>query len=356
VLGPVLREALVSEAMFHLGIPTTQVLAAVSTGEWIQREQALPGAVLCRVAASHLRIGSVQFLGYRGQLELTQQLVHYTLARHFPESTPTDRPAATLLREVALSQAELIAQWMAVGFVHGVMNTDNMTLSGETIDYGPCAFLDVYDQDAVFSSIDRGGRYAYKNQPLIGKWNIARLAEALLPLLGEGEAAAVEAAQQVLTDYQNHYNEQMLVRMRAKLGLRDARQGDQDLVAEFLGFLQESAADFTSTFRTLAHDLSEFGAPQWGPMGQELADRYLARLGGESLAQVAARMNQVNPKYIPRNHRVEEVLAAAHRGDLEPFHAFSRVLALPYDEQPEQEKYAEPAPPGFGPYRTFCGT
>ncbi len=355
-LGPVLREALVSEAMFHLGVPTTRVLCALTTGESIQRQTQLPGAVLCRIAASHLRIGSFQYLAARGMFEQSEKLVHYTLRRHFPEHDFEEQPAVALLMCVARVQAELIAHWMSIGFVHGVMNTDNVALSGETIDYGPCAFMDIYHQDTVFSSIDRGGRYAYKNQPTIGKWNLARLAEALLPLMAESEDEAIEIAQQQLQQFSEHYNQQLLGHMRAKLGLIDERREDEELIAAVLTFFQDSQTDYTLAFRSLAKSLREQGTPEWGPIGQELSARYLDRLGGEALASVADRMDGVNPIYLARNHLVEEALEAAHEGELAPFLQLREVLKRPFEEQGQYEKYALPPPDDFGPYRTFCGT
>lgn len=355
-LGPVLREALVSEAMHHLGIPTTRVLAALSTGEIVQREQPLPGAVLCRVAASHLRIGSLEFLAARQQTADLEKLVEYTLQRHYPDQAGGESPALSLLRSVARAQADLIAEWMLVGFIHGVMNTDNMTLSGETIDYGPCAFMDTFAQNTVFSSIDAGGRYSYKNQPLIGKWNLARLAEAVLPLLAPEQEAATQLALSVLEDFDRRYQQRLLRGMRRKLGLKGEREEDLDLVQQTLGFLEEAALDYTGFFRSTASDLRDFGEPQFGPMGSELRDRYLQRLEGESLAEVAARMDRVNPLYIPRNHLVEEVLAHAHEGKLEPFFELARVLSRPFDEQEGRQRYQEPAAADFGPYKTFCGT
>ncbi len=355
-LGPVLRETLVSEAMYHLGVPTTRVLCALSTGEPVQRETLLPGAVLCRTAASHLRIGSAQYLAQRSMLELSEKMVKYALVRHYPDTPPTSSPALSLLSAVGRAQARLIAHWMSLGFIHGVMNTDNVALSGETIDYGPCAFMDTYDQDTVFSSIDRGGRYAYKNQPLIGKWNLARLAEALLPQLADREEEAIEIAQGQLGAYEDYYNEQLLDRMRGKLGLVGKEDSDRELIADVLTYLYESNADFTQSFRSMASDLNDYNAPQWGPMGQEVAERYVDRLKGEAGSSVAERMNHTNPIYIPRNHLVERVLASAHRGDLAPFFEMTRVLAQPFEERPGYEQYATPAPADFGPYRTFCGT
>lgn len=360
-VGPVLREYVVSEAMASLGIPSTRVLGAVRTGETIHRDGPLSGAVLCRIAASHLRVGSLEYLAARRENAHLLHLVEYALRRHYPSRARGQEPTLELLEAVAESQAQLIAMWMLVGFVHGVMNTDNMTLSGETIDYGPCAFMDRYDPRTVFSSIDRGGRYAYGNQPLIGKWNLARMGEALLPLLVEGDGQvelekAIERVQMVLDHYQKSYERHFYDGMRAKWGLLGSKENDEALIADLLSSLEESGADFTSAFRELADDLRTFGAPQWGPMGEEVAERYMARLGDEDKRRVADRMDQINPMYIARNHQVERALAAALAGDLSVTQDLIAVLSHPFTPQPGKEHYAEPPPADFGPYRTFCGT
>ena len=369
-LGPVLREYVMGEAMHHLGIPTTRALAAVTTGAQVRRDGLLPGAVLARVAQSHIRVGTFQFFAIRDDHEKVRQLVSYTLARHFPEQLGADNQAVALLREAIRVQANLIAQWMLVGFIHGVMNTDNMTLSGETIDYGPCAFMDTYHPGTVFSSIDRNGRYAYGNQPGIGQWNLARLAEALLPLLDGDEKRGIEIAQEELAAYPVLYMTRWLDGMRSKLGLTtqlvDGPASDEEdgtLVEQFLGLLEVQKLDFTSAFRGLSRvargereasarfgDAAAFDAWSQG---------WLARLArqNEALDDVAERMDLVNPVYIPRNHKVEEALNAAVAGDLAPFMTLLEVLARPFEERAGFEAYAEPAPPVFEEtFQTFCGT
>jgi len=356
-VGPVLREYLMGEAMHHLGIPTTRVLAAVATGEVVYRDRALPGAVLARVAASHLRVGTLQFAAGpngRGSLE---PLVSYALERHYPELAGAETPARELLNAVATAQGRLIAQWMLVGFIHGVMNTDNMTLSGETIDYGPCAFMEAYDPGTVFSSIDHQGRYAYGNQPSIGQWNLVRMGEALLPLLAPTRDQGIEHIRSALGLYLESFEDGLLTGLRKKLGLSGEMPEDATLVSGWLEWMQATNQDFTLAFRRLARGLAE-GAPAFSDaaFGAWYA-RYQARLGDEAPAGVAIRMNAANPLYIPRNHLVEEAIAAAvDDADLAPFRALLAVLQAPYSEAPERERYAEPAPASFGPYVTFCGT
>ncbi|MET2011698.1 protein adenylyltransferase SelO family protein [Microbacterium chocolatum] len=366
-VGPMLREYVVSEAMHALGIPTTRSLAVVATGRDVVREQILPGAVLARTAAGHLRVGSVVFASAHanasGDRDVLVRLVDHAIERHDPETaavTPTDR-ARALLDAVIARQADLIARWMLVGFVHGVMNTDNMTLSGQAIDYGPCAFLDAFDPGAVFSSIDRQGRYAYGNQPGIGEWNLARLAEALLPLLADDTDAAISVAQDALDAYRPAYNEAWSVGIRAKLGLADAREDrDEDavpsLVTDLFDLLAFARADYTLFFRHLATAARGDAAPlralvaDPGPLDLWL-ERWLA------LAPDADAMDRVNPLYIPRNHLVEEALAAASdTGDLALLHRLTDAVRSPFTARPGLERYAEPAPDAFGPYVTYCGT
>jgi len=369
-VGPMLREALISEAMHALGIPTTRALAVVATGEPVQREVALPGAVLTRVAASHLRVGTFQYFAARGDIDGLRRLADYAIARHDPAlADAPDRPLA-LLRAVAERQARLIAQWMNVGFIHGVMNTDNMTISGETIDYGPCAFLEAYDPATVFSSIDQGGRYAYGNQPLIARWNLARLAEALLPLMADAddEAAVKQAVAQVTTvidDFPGWYARALLQGQRAKLGLQQADDGDAALAEDFLSLLQQHAVDFTLAWRRLADAAAGDANPLRALFAEAAAvnpwlQRWQARAerDGGSAAQRAARMRLANPWIIPRNHRVEEALAAASTQlDLKPFDTLLAALRQPYDEDPARSAYAQPAPAQLtAGYRTFCGT
>lgn len=356
-LGPVLREYIMGEAMHHLGIRTTRVLAAISTGEVVYRDRALPGAVLARVAASHLRVGTLQFAAGpngRGRLE---PLVTYALERHYPELVETENPARELLYAVAGAQGRLIAQWMLVGFIHGVMNTDNMTLSGETIDYGPCAFMEAYDPATVFSSIDHYGRYAYGNQPSIGQWNLLRMGETLLPLLAPTREQAIEHVRGALASYLERFEQSLLDGFRNKLGLAGEAPEDAAIVSGWLEWMQGSKQDFTLAFRRLAQSLVD-GTPAFDDEAfTTWFARYQARITGEAAADVALRMNAVNPSYIPRNHLVEEALAAAvDDGDLAPFHALVDVLRQPYTQQPGLERYGEPAPSSFGPYVTFCGT
>ncbi|MFP5075765.1 protein adenylyltransferase SelO [Rhizobium sp. YIM 134829] len=365
-LGPVLREYLVSEAMHALGLPTTRALAAVVTGEPVYREEVLPGAVLTRVAASHLRVGTFQHFAARGDEAALRQLTDYAIARHYPELQDDPVPALALLKAVAERQAFLIARWLSIGFIHGVMNTDNFSISGETIDFGPCAFLDAYDPEKVFSSIDRGGRYAYQNQPAIGQWNLARLAEALLPLLGPDESSAVDAANAVIADYGHRFQHHWSAAMRAKIGLDGAdNPEDLELVRDLLGLMQAQAADFTLTFRSLAKAIGESGEHDMltlfkdaEPVTAWLA-RWRARLGrdGRAAADRAAAMQAVNPAFIPRNHRIEQAIAAAQaEADFSLFEALRTVLAHPYEDQPALARFAEPPGAGEEVLRTFCGT
>ena len=365
-LGPVLREYLVSEAMHVLGVPTTRSLAAVVTGAKVWREEMLPGAVLTRIASSHVRVGTFQFFAARGEWERVKRLGDYVIARHYPELGKGANRWLGLLEAVRDRQAALVAQWMNLGFIHGVMNTDNMAISGETIDYGPCAFMEAYDPATVFSSIDSGGRYAYGNQPQIAAWNLARLAETLLPFIDEDQERAIALATGAVNAFGERYHSFWLEGMRAKLGLAVAQDGDMELVRSFLEILFSARADFTLAFRHLgaaaAGDeapLRELaGKPQDGALTQWLG-RWQARLAGEARgpAEVRAAIEAVNPLYIPRNHKVEEALTVAvEASDYAPFHRLLDVLADPFTARPGQEEFAEPAPAGFGPYVTFCGT
>jgi uncharacterized protein YdiU (UPF0061 family) len=363
-VGPMLREYLIGEAMHHLGIPTTRALAVVATGEPVQREQTLPGAVLTRVAASHLRVGTFQFFAARGECEQVRRLADYSIARHDPALAGRDDRYAGLLQAVARRQAALIAQWMNVGFIHGVMNTDNMALSGETIDYGPCAFMEACDPATVFSSIDHGGRYAYGNQPLIARWNLARLAETLLPLLADDPDQAVAQATEVIDAFPVWYEEQLLQGQRAKLGLARARADDAALAADWLALLQAQQVDFTLGWRRLADAAAGDEQPLRALLAEPAAaDAWLARWqarcadeGGDPLARAVA-MRRVNPVVIARNHRVEEALAAATAGELGPFEALLAALQQPFDEVAERAGYAQPAPREITAcYQTFCGT
>src|SRR5690242_5628456 len=373
-VGPMLREVLIGEAMHALGIPTTRALAVTATGEPVYREQVLPGAVLTRVAASHLRVGTFQFHAARGDIESVRKLAEYTIARHDPELAQSPQRFLALLQNVAERQASLIAQWMNVGFIHGVMNTDNMTISGETIDYGPCAFIEAYDPATVFSSIDDHGRYAFGNQPDIACWNLARLAETLLPLLSDNHDEAVAMATDVIARFPAQYRRHLLAGQRAKLGLRRAEPGDDlhdsALIDDWLRLLHAGRVDFTLAWRRLA----DAAGGNEAPLRAQFADahgldawlaRWRARSASETGAAVpeAAReradaMRRVNPVVIARNHRVEEALAAASdRGDLAPFRRLLDALGRPYDETDELAAYAEPAPAAMTAcYRTFCGT
>ncbi|WP_168121827.1 protein adenylyltransferase SelO [Paenibacillus sp. HB172176] len=361
-LGPMLREYIMSEAMHALGIPTTRSLAVAATGEPVFRESELQGAVLTRVAASHIRVGTFQFAANadEGQ-ELLRALTSYTLERHYPEAASGENDALALLRSVICSQAALLAKWQLAGFIHGVMNTDNMALSGETIDYGPCAFMDAYDPATVFSSIDRQGRYAYGNQPQIAAWNLARLAEALLPLLHEDEDAAVKLAEDELAAFAELYYRHWLAGMRAKLGLFGEQSEDEALVTELLQLMQEHKADYTNTFLRLMGEAVELGG--FDLFGSEAFAAWLvkrqARLEKQQEDKEASLqlMKSSNPALIPRNHRVEEALRAAEEDDdYSVLHKLLLALEQPYAHSPEQAQFAELPPKADRPYRTYCGT
>jgi serine/tyrosine/threonine adenylyltransferase len=359
-VGPMLREYIVSEAMHALGVPTTRSLAVVSTGRMVQRETALPGAVLTRVAASHLRVGSFEYAAATGNLDLVRRLADHAITRHYPGAGTLDNPYLALFEAVAAVQASLVAQWMLIGFVHGVMNTDNMTISGETIDYGPCAFMEAYDPDTVFSSIDQWGRYAYDNQPVVAGWNLARFAEALLPLLADTVDEGVALAEKAFNVFRVQYDATWTDGMRAKLGLpEDVDAATITSVAEeLLALLKESRVDYTLVFRALSHSCGDdlgTKAPARG-LFINLAgiDEWIARW--RALGPDAAAMDRSNPVYIPRNHLVEEALTAATAGDLNPLQQLLTAVSAPYHERPGLERYASPAPEDFGDYRTFCGT
>jgi uncharacterized protein YdiU (UPF0061 family) len=353
-LGPVLREYILGEAMQALGIPTTRALAAVATGETVWRETPLQGAVLTRVAQSHIRIGTFQFFAARSDMAQVERLLAYTIRRHYPDLAPTD--ALGFLDAMAGRQAKLIAQWMGVAFIHGVMNTDNMAASGETIDYGPCAFMETYAPATVFSSIDHAGRYAYANQPLILGWNMARLAEALLPLIDPVPDTAAEKAMAVLRTIAARYRAAWVAVMRAKLGLAGADEGDGDLAEAFLAAI-EGQADWTLAFRALA-DAAEGreGAIRSLLPDPAAFDAWLGRWHRRLAPDGASRMRAANPAVIPRNHKVEEALQAADRGDFEPFDALVEAVSDPFGPETGREAFTLPAPEGSGLYRTFCGT
>jgi uncharacterized protein YdiU (UPF0061 family) len=358
-LGPMLREYVISEAMHALRIPTTRSLAVAATGEQVVREENLPGAVLTRIAASHIRVGTFEYARALGDRAPLETLTRHTLERHYPELVGTGNMALALLGGVIERQADLVARWMGVGFVHGVMNTDNMALSGETIDYGPCAFLDAYDPATVFSSIDRGGRYAYGNQPDIAHWNLARLAEALLPLIDADQEKAVSLAMEVLGKFSERFRCHHTAVLRAKLGLISEEEGDEVLVGDFLKAMKEDGADFTSTFVALTKAAEdEERAPRFGPALSAWFVPWRGRQERQqrSREEVFRLMSRANPIVIPRNHRVEEALAAAQTGDLSVLQRLLGVLAKPFEETASNEPYREPPPSGGGAYRTFCGT
>ncbi|MDQ3605300.1 MAG: YdiU family protein [Gemmatimonadota bacterium] len=365
-LGPVLREYLISEAMAAMGIPTTRALAAMTTGEAVLRETMLPGAVLTRIASSHIRVGTFQFFASRGDAEGVRVLADHVIARHYPDAAGAERPYRALLASVIQAQARLIAEWLLVGFVHGVMNTDNMSIAGETIDYGPCAFIDAYAPGAVFSSIDRQGRYAYFRQPAIGEWNLTRLAECLLPLLSDDADLAVAEAEEALDGYRTVFEQSYQRGLRHKLGLTTEREGDSELGQDLLALMSANGADFTLTFRRLSEAASEgegdsdvrslFADPS---AADEWAARWRRRLQQEptDAATRRAAMLAANPAYIPRNHRVEAVIrAAVDEDDFAPFHELVTVLSHPFQTQPEFAHYAEPPAEHEQVHRTFCGT
>jgi uncharacterized protein YdiU (UPF0061 family) len=365
-LGPVLREYVLSEAMAALGVPTTRALAAMTTGEKVFRETVLPGAVLTRVAASHIRVGTFQYFAARGDVDGVRELANYAMTRHYPEAVKAERPYRALLDGVIARQARLVAQWMMFGFIHGVMNTDNTSISGETIDYGPCAFMEAYDPRKVFSSIDQQGRYAYSNQPHAMHWNLIRLAEALLPVLAQeagSEEAAVESAQEALGAFAAHFDGARLAGLRRKLGLLEERDGDAALADDLLNRMAANGADFTLTFRRLcdAADGNDgvrelFADPSaWDVW----AVGWRRRLGEEkaSSGERRAAMQGASPAFIPRNHVVEAALdAAIERKDFQPFEELLDVVSRPYEDRPEMERYATPARPEECVLQTFCGT
>ncbi|WP_426571929.1 protein adenylyltransferase SelO [Aquihabitans sp. McL0605] len=364
-IGPMLREHVVSRAMHALGIATTRSLAVTTTGEDVRRDEGLlPGAVLARVAASHLRVGTFQYAAAMDDPALVRRLADHAIARHHPAAARAEQPYLALYQAVSDAQAALVAQWMLVGFIHGVMNTDNTTISGETIDYGPCAFMDAFDPATVFSSIDHGGRYAFGNQPQIVQWNLARLAEALLPLLADDQDEAIALATEVLNSFPEHYVAAWSAGMRTKLGLIDEHDDDTQLFDDLLRLLHEQQVDHTSALRSLSASVRGDAEPARSLFRDPGAfdawsARHLARVDDASADRgaVASHMDRVNPIYIPRNHLVDEALAAATTGDLAPFERLVDVISQPYDERPGLERYAQPAPAGFGDgFQTFCGT
>lgn len=358
-LGPMLREYIISEAMHGLGIPTTRSLAVVTTGEPVIRETRQTGAILTRVATSHIRVGTFQYASKWGNIQEVQALADYTLQRHFPEAGAGENPYLFLLKEVIKRQALLIAKWQLVGFIHGVMNTDNMAISGETIDYGPCAFMDTYDPATVFSSIDTHGRYAYGNQPYIAAWNLARFAEALLPLLHHDESQAVKIAEDAISDFNELYHSNWLEGMRAKLGIFNQEQQDESLIEELLSMIKKYSADYTNTFRALTFDkLEDMVLFETGEFNKWY-EIWQARIGRqkESKERSYELMKSSNPAIIPRNHRVEEALeAAVKHGDYSVMERLLDILSCPYAHSPEQVEYSTLPEKSDRPYRTFCGT
>ena len=350
-LGPVLREYLVSEAMFALGVPTTRALAAVTTGEWVLREEPLPGAVLTRVASSHIRVGTFQYFAARGDTEALALLVDHVIARHYPHASG----ALGLLDCAVAAQARLVAHWMSLGFIHGVMNTDNAHVGGDTIDYGPCAFMDAYHPSRVFSSIDSHGRYAFGNQPNIAVWNMAQLATAMLPLMGE-QSAAIDLATEAVQRFAGIYEAEWLMRFRAKLGLVTADDGDADLISDLLARMAAQGADFTRTFHGLSNGTArdEFTGPDAFDHWQT---RWLARKSAEPDpgAQQAA-LRQANPALIARNHQIEALIRAAVQGDFAPFHRMAQALQSPFDPTPQDQDLMVAPYPDEVVERTFCGT
>ncbi|MDX1587841.1 MAG: YdiU family protein [Oleiphilaceae bacterium] len=365
-LGPVIREYLVSEAMHALGVPSTRALAAVASGETVMREQPTPGGILTRVAASHIRVGTFQYFAVRQDQAAVRQLADHVIERHYPEVADSESPYRALLEAVSEAQARLVARWMGLGFIHGVMNTDNTALSGETLDYGPCAFMDRYRSGQVFSSIDSGGRYAYDNQPYVARWNLARLAESLLELIHEDQEEAIRQAREVLEGFIPRYEQHWLATFAAKLGLESPGEADRELIADLLSAMENNEVDFTLCFRRLCD------AARGGQGAEAVADlfhspddwwqwqaRWQQRLedqpgGGEAAAK---RMAAVNPVLIPRNHRIEQAIRAAEdEGDFREFDTLARLLAHPFSESAETVPYQQPPAPGEEVMRTFCGT
>ena len=361
-LGPVIREYLVSEAMHHLGAPTTRALAACLSGERVFREKPLPGGVFTRVASSHIRIGTFEYFAHMGNLESLKTLLDYSIDRHYPSLKNAENKALAFLEEVAMAQAKMVASWASFGFIHGVMNTDNMSISGETLDFGPCAFMDNFAQSRVFSSIDRQGRYAYANQIPVAKWNLYRLASCLIPLVDDNEQIATSKIQESLTSYLHVYEDQWLEKMAKKLGLFEVKGGDDELVKGFLIYLEEQDLDFTLSFRELGSaaatpiENSEL-LPQSASL-LKFVEKWQERLKNQkqSQAESIALMDSVNPIFIPRNHKVEEAIVAAIAGDFAPFETFNKVLKTPFTSQPEFDQYQRPPKPEERIQATFCGT
>jgi uncharacterized protein YdiU (UPF0061 family) len=357
-LGPMLREYIISEAMHALGIPTTRSLAVVTTGEDIIRETQLPGAILTRVASSHIRVGTFEYAATKGDPSIVKKLLDYTVNRHFPMINDSNQKALDFLEKTMSHQIDLVINWMRVGFIHGVMNTDNMAISGETIDYGPCAFMDSYDPGTVFSSIDQMGRYAFSNQPMIAQWNLTRLAETLLPLFDKSMDTAIEIATESLGKFTELYNTKWLDMMKQKLGLFNSDSNDKTLILDLLNWMTNNEADYTNTFIDLTqskepsqkiYQTSEFD--NWYKRWQDRIKK-----NNKTLQESINLMQSNNPVFIPRNHLVEDTLDAANSNDLEPFKTLLTVLKTPYKDSPKFSKYKKPANPSDTRYQTFCGT
>tara|TARA_Y100001935_G_scaffold248627_1_gene246059 strand:- start:1037 stop:2488 length:1452 start_codon:yes stop_codon:yes gene_type:complete len=356
--GPMLREYIMSEAMHSLGIPTTRSLAVVKTGEDVFRETVLPGAILTRVATSHIRVGSFEFAASNGDQSLVERLLNYTVERHMPDIMGSENLAVDFLKAVMNQQADLMVHWMRVGFIHGVMNTDNMAISGETIDYGPCAFMDNYDPATVFSSIDRMGRYAFANQPKIAQWNLARLAESLLPLMDQHQDKAIQLAKEVIEEFPSLYNDRWLHMMKCKLGLFGEEPEDDSLISNLLDWMKKNHMDYTNTFLDLSQEVPPAGKPyqteEFRGWHADLKRRY--QKNQRSIKESMALMTQYNPKVIPRNHHVEGALDEALNGNLTRFKALLNVLSNPYEASPHLNEYQSPPAPSDRVYQTFCGT
>ena len=358
-LGPMLREYIISEAMHALGIPTTRSLAVVKTGEHVYRDIPLPGAILTRVADSHIRVGTFQYVAMRGDEQILKALVHYAIDRHYPNLKGTKNPALSLLKAVMENQIELITNWMRVGFIHGVMNTDNMTISGETIDYGPCAFMDTYNPETVFSSIDHHGRYAYVNQPVIAQWNLLRFAETLLPLIHHTQDKAIEVAEETIDSFSAVYKNHWLEMMRKKLGLFREDSADETLISTLLSWMQKNKADYTNTFCSLIKEDVLKDKLFQDSTFLDWHKRWQTRLtqNNRPIELSLSLMRTTNPRIIPRNHKVEEALGAASiDGDLVPMYNLLEVLKTPYEDRPEITAYQSPPAPSEHAYQTFCGT
>lgn len=357
-LGPMLREYLISEAMHALGIPTTRSLAVVATGESVYRESELPGAILTRTAGSHIRVGTFEFASLHEDKAMTQALLDYLIDRHFPEIREEENKALCVLRAAIEQQIDLITHWMRVGFIHGVMNTDNMALSGETIDYGPCAFMDVFSPDTVFSSIDHRGRYAFANQPYVAQWNLARLAESLLPLIHDERQDAIAGAEESLNAFEPAYKDKWLAMMGTKLGLAEADKQDERLVTDLLDWMHSNGADYTNTFRDLGRQVLPENQLYQSETFETWHRRWQERLGGEgrNLDSSLSLMRSVNPVVIPRNHKVEEALQAGEEGNLNPFRNLLKALESPYEEADHLAPYQVPPKPSEKVHQTFCGT